>query len=88
MLTLAVVFGPREPFSAKIPAAESRRSGFGKNNCVYTSIKTFMRPAQPAGKGLIAWSAFLSVDCACSNRCLIMEQECGGNGGGDKPEPL
>lgn len=58
-----------------------------ENNCVYTSIKTFMSPAQPAGKGLIAWSAFLSVDCACSNRCLIMEQECGGNGG-DKPEPL
>lgn len=46
----------------------------------YTSMKTFMNPPFPADGGVTAWGAFLSGECTCSNRCLIIQRECSVNG--------
>ena len=75
----------------QIPTAESNwcciERVWKPKPAFYTSIKTFMNPTFPAGRGLIAWSAFLSGECACSNRCLIIERGMRWKWG-YKPEPL
>lgn len=47
---------------------------------IYTPIKTFIKLIIPA-TGLITWSAFLSGECACANRCLIRGRGVGWRGG-------
>lgn len=55
--------------------------GFGNQSQGFIlSNKDIHEPGFSCKQGLIARSVFLLGEWACSNRCLITEQECSGNG--------